>query len=747
MSLHISTSPLDSLQRDLLPVLSELCDTQAPPATEPTTDDAMLENALAIYTFIKEKHCFQTLAYIQNITKMVILTNTLFAKGVTMYLRGIGQPMDYWPPDLTDPKIPWPILHLFCRLEYLSCRGKNESSHPESKALLLDCFKAEKRFSQNKEKISCIIDSFRLGEILSSLNISLKTACAPICHWFDTKKSSTLGAEAVDLAMRASSLYQTAMKAVDTWYAELASAPARPDLASSRSARRGSRGSASSSQAKVFDPKDVQSLKNNTAKEQMLGFIAAHDGYARLTSQAIREFSANVLPKLGHFYTHLYHNLESEARQRHTSIDKIILQAVPKRSLLRVVPFADELESFPAENAQLLRGFDIRVIPSPEDFAMPLHDVHCFSLTEEYRTQYELEESRVTPKPVLQLDFLPIHLQKTSPAALPKKQQASATVSKRRSAKHHVPISVIDAKKTSQPTPKESCCTTPCAPSAPVSMDLSMSLPMPLPIERKEFPPISEKPCYTTPCSSAAPSLEALLSSPPSPLSIERKEPRPVSEESCCVTPCSSLSSSLIAQEDYDFSVHVGDGPDPALLYSDRVARWTNGSRDVFHEDPVYRSGTYSKSLKEEIRFRHSFGRALVSVILKEGKRFEKEGGRGMGRSENRTLPGEIIKSNGDYEKVVFTVSSDTQTGEIFHIYASHKTPMTLRDEYAKKGFFAADEEELPKSVSGVKRCGLQKAHPLPDDGSRIIEVSSEHISVQQSDGTVLNVYPFPDIL
>jgi hypothetical protein len=134
---------------------------------------------------------------------------------------------------------------------------------------------------------------------------------------------------------------------------------------------------------------------------------------------------------------------------------------------------------------------------------------------------------------------------------------------------------------------------------------------------------------------------------------------------------------------------------------------------------------------------------------LKEGRRFERAGMRGVSPCTHYTLPGDITKPDGNYEKVVFTVSVNQQTQEIFHVYATQKTPMTIKSEYAKNGFFAADEEEeAPKSAVGDRRCvNHRKAHPLPDDGSRVVEVSSEYISVRQADGTMLNVYPFPDII
>ena len=136
------------------------------------------------------------------------------------------------------------------------------------------------------------------------------------------------------------------------------------------------------------------------------------------------------------------------------------------------------------------------------------------------------------------------------------------------------------------------------------------------------------------------------------------------------------------------------------------------------------------------------FGRALIPVILSYGKCFEKTGTSRV----SFALPGEIIR-NEVYEKVLFTVSMDRYTREIFHVYATHKTPLQLISEFAKDGCFEMDEEGIAKAFAAFSAQKAKKeSGPLDDDGSRITEVNPDFMSVVMADKTILTVFPFPEM-
>ena len=202
-----------------------------------------------------------------------------------------------------------------------------------------------------------------------------------------------------------------------------------------------------------------------------------------------------------------------------------------------------------------------------------------------------------------------------------------------------------------------------------------------------------------------------------------------------------ALLSDVSEKVESPFLVQVGDGPDLELYYAERVRRWVTRGLKVFESDRDYASKGYSPELKSEILFRHSFGRALIPIILSEGKCFEKEGGARI----NFVLPGEIQREH-SFEKVLFTVSLDRHTREIFHIYATKKTPLQLISEFAKDGCFQMDEESLAAMASTSFDKKARKGEMLGDDGSRVIAVGLDAMSVRMVDGTVLTVFPFPEI-
>jgi hypothetical protein len=83
-------------------------------------------------------------------------------------------------------------------------------------------------------------------------------------------------------------------------------------------------------------------------------------------------------------------------------------------------------------------------------------------------------------------------------------------------------------------------------------------------------------------------------------------------------------------------------------------------------------------------------------------------------------------------------------TGEVIHIYATKKTPLTLIAEYAKEGCFAADDVELD-DVRPVRQPS-RSSYLLPDDGSRVTAIFDDYITVTEKDGTILNVFSFPSV-
>lgn len=191
------------------------------------------------------------------------------------------------------------------------------------------------------------------------------------------------------------------------------------------------------------------------------------------------------------------------------------------------------------------------------------------------------------------------------------------------------------------------------------------------------------------------------------------------------------------------FGVHVDDRADLEFQYADRVVRWAQRDRDVFAEDPQYSYPPYSEGAKKAIRFHHSFGRALLPVIIKLGKLYEKSC-YGSVSAVSFTLPGDIEFPDRSFEKVVFTVTKDARTGVIFHMHATKKTILEIVMEYARLGYFAAHEEEEVQAPS----CSSSgsRAQTLPDDGSRVTEVANDSVLVTQEDGIKLTVYPFPDL-
>lgn len=184
----------------------------------------------------------------------------------------------------------------------------------------------------------------------------------------------------------------------------------------------------------------------------------------------------------------------------------------------------------------------------------------------------------------------------------------------------------------------------------------------------------------------------------------------------------------------------INDGPRPQIRYSDRAARWADAGRDVFAEDPHWRETRPSEVERREIRFHHGFGRALLPVIIAKGRLYEKKGLHGSLLRKSYTLPGDITRPDGQYEKVVFTVSVNPRTGEILHMIATRKTPVELIMEYAEHNFFQPNEEELDRPVRKEELCA-RAPYPLPSDGSRIHEITNDSVGVMQADGTVLRVY------
>lgn len=418
-----------------------------------------------------------------------------------------------------------------------------------------------------------------------------------------------------------------------------------------------------------------------------------YTSFAKQLETVFLKFNAESLPKLALQYTLVYKEAYTLAEREKLSIPEFVLQkGSPSRPI--IFPFPNQ-EHFPSLIKETLLGFSLPYFPSPDEYRKPLEEKRFVSLVDEYIQDFSIPKT-LQIRPQGYIDFLPPHLAKQAMERLAvaeiqkiKKKSAIQIYSSSSHTKiiKDIPLASADTLKSAPLLEK----------SSPSSTSKTSS---------KEKPLLSEK--------------------------IEEKSaPAPLSTENTA--------------SQYALPVHVGDGPNLERTYSDHAGRWALRGLDIFTESE-YRQQKLSKEYKENILLYHSFGRALVEVIILLGKHFIKTHADGF-VCESFTLPGEIIKPDGAYEKVIFTVSLDARFKNVVHMYATKKTPLTLVKEYAKDGFFAVNEEELSKILLEQKSRASKKTYPLPDDFSRVTEVSEEFVTVVQKDGVILNVYPFPDLM
>lgn len=665
--------------------------------------NAVVQLSARIYMLAKERLCFQNLSYIGHLKRFCELSVSLKGRGVQFFQVEGALPTVAMLPELST-RIPWRVLQLACRLQYLTNQKEERTSSPRFQQLIRDCLDARETFMAYREEIGVVLDLITYKELRDDSAFYLAPIEYSFAYWKGFGQSSPEAGEPIQRFMEGMAAHLHRFDNFDKELHKIATDSSGVNEATQRLAHKSL---------------VIQSI------------------FVSLVEQSLSLFQDRQRRESGSCaYAHVYQQLKSQEPSLEGAIDEIVLRCVSPTSPLRIPQqLSTKKCRLPPNISEVLKTLDLRTIPSPEEYRQPLRPFHYRSwvdiCSEEYRAEREqASSSAVSSKPTL------------PPAHKP----YSGRSGQRRSAakiKHRRKERIVPARKGSE---GEGSSTLSCV-NRPLANDSSVA-PSPLPpilpsddeavhngamtaIEEGKLPLKLDRP------EEAACSL------------VDHRQPHVVASDAreqhqsaASAVPCSPDPSEI--DDASGFLVHVGDGPDGSLRYADRVARWADPRRDVFLEDPAYKSKPFSPTIKEEIQFRHAFGRALLPVIMTYGKRFIKHASSAGKPRVSWSIPGEVIRSD-RYEKVVFTVSINPKTGHIIHVYATQKTPLTLIMEYAKEGCFPADDAELDQTAfqgSPILRPGYE----LPDDGSRVTSVSDECITVTQKDGTILNVYPFPEL-
>ncbi len=646
----------------------------------------VVQLSILIYMMAKEKLCFQNLTYVGHLKKLIEISTSLKERGVQFFQMTGSLPTIAMFPEF-DVRIPWVVLQLACRLQYLSAHKRESVHSPGFRQLIFDCFEAEERFPAYRSEIALLLDLIRVKGLREASASYLAPAEYSFVYWKNLRRGSHESKEAVYKFITVMSDHLQRFDAFEKEVRETVKTSPGMNEATKKLA----------SKSLVIDRIFIATI------EQCL---------ALFQEKAAQEARCKL-------YARSYVLLKAQESMFKDAIHNIVLWSVEEGSPLRApVLLTTDGSRYPPEIIEAIKAMDISVIPSPEEYAQPLRPFSHRCLVDLYLDEYRAQKEKVS--------FTASTSSSKPPGLLahprvPKPGKEQRKKKKPQRLRREV-LPAVPSKCTCEmvPLPPEPPRIVIQEAEPPATHSNHDQEPQPLPIasapcEEKQQPP---QPIASTPCEEKQQPLQ--------PITLQEVSPYDETDD----------------QE--GFLVRVNDGPDLSLRFIDHAGRWADARRDIFQEDPVYQSKSYSSELKAEIRCRHAFGRALIPVILRYGKRFKKVDARSGRERISYTMPGEII-GRVTYEKVVFTVSMNPKTGDIIHMYATQKSPLTLVMEYAKDGCFPANDDEL-ELLHASNRYPSRASYTLPDDGSRITQVTDECISVTQSDGTLLNAYPFPDI-
>ena len=622
-----------------------------------------------IRVYIQERHCFQTFGFFCNIRKFYSLMTSLQKKGVKFCFAPGFQSLHIRTPLHEMQKIPWPILHLFCRFDGLMCRALTDPKLAITKDLVLQCLQVKERYRKHTDSVDIILDCLRFLELGIHWTGFISALIAPLQFWKQGGNISSLSSDLAIEAVYAQEAFERMSEVLNRQKASIVHLDAESDFM------------------------DESPLIQLTKK---IFFVQAN--FSKKIEELFHKFNAESLPQLASQYVRVYSEADALARGEKLSLSQFVEQ---KKHFSPAIVFEfPNQRRYPQSIQEAFSGFSALQILTPDEFIKPLEEKGFDSFVDKYIQEYVTPRAMKNRSSVSYIDFLPAHLV----------QQAK------------IQEEIRQAQATKKKAKKD---------AAPVEKKVSESQ---KPLQESESGPGSS---FVKP--------ESLLPKTPSPKLEPPVETSAAASEMVLEGASSSSAPPAASSPLYGIAVRVGDGPNVERTYTDHAGRWAVRGLDVF-SDPEYRQQKLSKEYKENILLYHSFGRALVEVVITLGKHFVKKKTGGF-ICESFTLPGEIIKPDGGYEKVVFTVSLDGRSKSVIHMYATRKTPVMLVQEYAKDGFFAADEDEILKMLQGRGSQVSKKSYTLPDDESRVTEVSDEFVSVVQKDGVVLNVYPFPDLI
>jgi hypothetical protein len=600
-----------------------------------------------VYMMVKERMCFQNLGYIANMKRVLELTDSLKSRGVRFFHAKDPFTTHVVLSDI-DERIPWKVLRLICRLEFLSQRKKGSVASPELRELIHDCFSVQEAEPSQTGMISTVLDIIRCMELQEKSSASLALMEYEYQYLYTLQQASPPAAPAVQEFLAGMSDYIRRISELTKEAAQMTS---------------------------VVRNEATERLAKKATIIQAIFVRAVEKSIALYESPDVRQAR-------GSFYSQYFKELQEKKDKVDASLDQVVLHSISLQSPLRApIRMAGMC---PRAIMQAVQDMDVRSIPVPQEYLQPLKAIEFQSFVDICEEFFQKKEEAA---------------QRASTSKSP--GFSDFTSSRRSSASKRKPI---QKKHKARRRPE--------------------AISRPLQGKADTVSPCREDSC-----------VEPIV--PPE----ESVAPKTTSFQRECEDGRSPSASAPDGELEEGSWVQIGDGPDTSLHYADHVARWFDLRRDIFHEDPNYRVKPYSDSLQDEIRFRHTFGLALVPVILRCGKQFMKKDPRTGQIRLSYTLPGEIIRHE-RYEKAVFTVSVAKATGHVIHMYATNKTPLTIIQEYARDGWFPAADEEVNMMPCSSER--NYRSYTLEDDGSRITEETDEFITVTQTDGTTLTVYSFP---
>jgi hypothetical protein len=185
----------------------------------------------------------------------------------------------------------------------------------------------------------------------------------------------------------------------------------------------------------------------------------------------------------------------------------------------------------------------------------------------------------------------------------------------------------------------------------------------------------------------------------------------------------------------------INDGPNPNQVYDIHVARWfiMDEETNPFLCDPAYEK-CKTAAQQAGALFQHTFALAMHRVLIRSGCAFEMKDHTGKVLRTTFTAIGVIEFPDRPTENGIFTVARDGE-GTIFHAHFNRLQPCEILCRMANEGWQRTDKK--PKALTDPARTFFSRTvYNIADDGSRVTEVTDDHISVRDVWGRIFRAFP-----